>query len=60
MSILWSVVSQIGFWLWLATTTGFILTVFPGRGIFRGAAALRWGIPLLLSYLLWVLGMVRA
>ncbi len=60
MMTTWSVVSQVGFWLWLATTVGFTLTVFPHRGIFRGAAALRWGLPMLLAYLLWVVGMVNA
>ncbi len=60
MNTLWSVVSQIGFWGWLATTAGFILTVFPQRGVFRGGAALRWGMPMLLSYVVWVVGMLQS
>jgi hypothetical protein len=60
MSTTWSVVSQVGFWGWLLTAVGFILTVFPGRGLFRSVAALRWGAPMLLFYLLWVVGMINA
>lgn len=59
MTTAWSVVAQAGFWGWLATTVGFILTVFPGRGAFVGAAAVRWGVPMLLSYLVWVAGLLK-
>lgn len=60
MNVTWSIVAQIGFWGWLAASIGFILTVFPERGVFRSAAAVRWGGPLLLSYVAWVVGMLMA
>ena len=59
MTLAWSIVAQAGFWGWLATTTGFILTVFPGRGLFRGRKALLWGVPMLCCYLVWVAGMLQ-
>jgi len=60
MNTAWSLVAQAGFWGWLLVTVGFILTVFPHRGTFCGAKAFRWGIPLLLFYLVWVVGMLRS
>ena len=60
MNMAWSIVAQVGFWGWLVTTIGFILTVFPHRGVFLGTAAIRWGIPLFLSYVVWVVGMLKA
>ena len=56
----WSIVSQIGFWGWVLGSVGFILTVFPHRGSFRGREAFRWGLPLLLFYAVWVVGMLNA
>ena len=60
MSSAWSVVAQVGFWGWLLGTVGYILAVFPHRGSFRNGASLRWGIPLFLCYLVWVVGMLNA
>ena len=60
MNTAWSIVAQAGFWGWLLGTVGFILTVFPQRGSFRGASAFRWGIPLLLFYVVWVVGMLNS
>jgi|PlaIllAssembly_1097288.scaffolds.fasta_scaffold478666_2 hypothetical protein len=60
MSSTWGVVAQIGFWGWMLGTVGYILTVFPHRGSFLIGASLRWGIPLLLCYLVWVVGMLNA
>ncbi len=60
MNTAWSVVAQAGFWGWLVTTIGFILTAFPHRGFFRSGTALRWGVPMLLFYALWSVGMFKA
>jgi hypothetical protein len=60
MSSEWSIVAQVGFWGWLLATVGYILAVFPHRGTFLGRASLRWGIPLFLCYLVWVVGMLKA
>ena len=59
MNTAWSIIAQAGFWSWMGTTVGFILTAFPCRGTFRNASALRWGIPMLVSYVVWVAGMLN-
>jgi hypothetical protein len=60
MNTAWSIVSQIGFWGWVLGSVGFILAVFPHRGSVRGTEAFRWGLPLLLFYAVWVVGMLYA
>jgi hypothetical protein len=60
MSVAWGVVTQVGFWGWLLLAIIFILSVFPHRDSFRSDRAFRWGIPLILLYLVWVVGMLNA
>ncbi len=60
MSVLWGVVTEIGFWGWCLTTIGFLLVAFPARSAFSRVRATCWGIPLFLFYLIWVAGMLNA
>lgn len=59
MNVFWGVVTEIGFWGWCLATVGFLLTAFPARFVFSRTQATRWGIPLLLFYVVWVVGMLN-
>lgn len=56
----WSVVVEVGFFGWVGATIGFILQVFQGEKGFDGRRALRWGTLFLISYFLWIVGMLKA
>lgn len=56
----WGVVSQIGLWGWIACAIGFILLSFPHKESFLASRARTWGIGVVLFFLTWVVGMIKA
>lgn len=56
----WSIVLEVGFFGWLGATIGFIVQVFQGEKGFNSRRALGWGTLFLVSYFLWILGMLKA
>ena len=57
---LWSVVTLIGLWGWVACAVGLCLTAFPARGGFAGRRGLVWGGALLVLFVVWMVGMANA
>jgi hypothetical protein len=60
MSILWSVVCVAALWSFVFCTVFFILRAFPAAGLFDGKSSWKWGAAVVVSFALWVAGMVRA
>ncbi len=56
----WSIICEVGFIGWIACTIGFTFFVFTGEKRFQPKRALAWGIPIVVFYALWVVGMLRA
>ncbi len=56
----WSIVLELGFFGWLGSTIGFAMQVFRGEKGFNGKRALGWGTLFLISYFLWITGMLKA
>jgi hypothetical protein len=56
----WALICEIGLWGWIAATAGLILQAFPSRDTFRKRPAALWGGCLLLCYVLWCVGMLKA
>jgi len=56
----WSIVLEIGFFGWVGATIGFIMQVFKGEKGFVTRRALGWGTLFLISYFIWIVGMLKA
>ena len=56
----WSIILELGFFGWLGSIIGFVMQVFLGEKGFNGKRALGWGIVFLISYFLWITGMLKA
>ena len=60
MNDVWAVVMEIGLAGWLLSALIFIFKAFPGRGQFLARPALTWGTVLVVSYVVWIVGMLHA
>lgn len=56
----WSIVLELGFFGWVGAVAGFIMQVFQGKKGFVIRRAWGWGGLFLISYLLWIIGMLKA
>ncbi len=56
----WSVVREVGFFGWVGAVIGFIIQVFQGEKGFVVRRALGWGGLFLISYAIWIIGMLKA
>lgn len=57
---IWSLVLLIGLWGWIASTLVFIFRAFPARGIFAARPARIWGICSVLSFTIWIVGLLKS
>ncbi len=53
-------ITLIGLIGWIASAIVFLFKVFPGRGRFEARPARIWGAALLVSYGVWVVGLLNA
>jgi hypothetical protein len=60
MNELWAVVTIIGLMGWLSSTLLFIFRSFPEQGRFEKRPALVWGGALVISYAVWIAGLLNA
>lgn len=56
----WSFVLLAGLWGWIISTIVFIFRSFPERGVFDSSVALKWGVCVLLSFSIWIVGLLKA
>ena len=57
---IWSLVLLFGLVGWILSTLGFAFRAFPKRGEFATRPALRWGISIVVSFTIWIIGMLKA
>jgi hypothetical protein len=57
---LWSIITLIGLSGWVFSAIVFLFRVFPGRGLFVVREARVWGAAVLVSYGIWIAGMINA
>jgi hypothetical protein len=57
---MWSIITLIGLSGWISTAIVFLFRVFPGRGQFELREARVWGAAVLVSYGVWLAGMLNA
>jgi hypothetical protein len=53
-------ITLLGLFGWISSMLVFIFKVFPGRDCFESKPARTWGIAILVSYAVWVVGMLNA
>jgi hypothetical protein len=56
----WSIIMLIGLTGWISSAIIFLFRVFPGRGLFEAREARVWGAAVLVSYGVWIVGMLNA
>lgn len=56
----WAVVAVLAFWGWVASFLAGIFRTFPAKGEFCAASARIWGIALLVTGTLWIVGLLKA
>lgn len=59
-NVFWSVLLEIGFLGWVGGSLAFIFRAFSGRKGFNVRQAFGWGLFVILSYALWIVGMLKA
>jgi hypothetical protein len=57
---IWSMVVLIGLFGWIASTLVFIFTAFPSREEFLTRPAIKWGLFVFVSYVIWIVGLLNA
>ncbi|MBL0226159.1 MAG: hypothetical protein IPQ16_11470 [Geobacteraceae bacterium] len=57
---LWSIITLIGLSGWISSAIVFLFRAFPGRGLFDAREARVWGSVVLVSYGIWIAGMLHA
>jgi hypothetical protein len=56
----WSFILLAGMFGWIASTLVFIFKAFPSRGQFEARPALKWGCIVLVSFSVWIAGLLNA
>jgi hypothetical protein len=56
----WSIILLIGLAGWIASSMMLAFKAFPQRGVFDAASGMRWGMAVLISFFVWVVGMLNA
>jgi len=54
----WSCILLLGLWGWIISSIIFIFRGFPRTGTFAGRDSWKWGIAALLSFALWIIGLL--
>ena len=57
---IWSIISLAGLAGWIVCTLFLIFRAFPERGQFLVHPAMKWGGGLIVSYTIWIIGMLNA
>jgi hypothetical protein len=57
---MWSIITLLGLSGWVSSAIVFLFRAFPGRGLFEAREARVWGTAVLVSYGIWIAGMLNA
>ena len=56
----WSVILIAGLICWLVSSIMLMLRAFPQRNVFVVSSGIRWGSAAVISFFIWVIGMLNA
>jgi hypothetical protein len=57
---IWSIITLVGLAGWISSMLVFLFKAFPGRDQFEARSARTWGLAVLVSYGIWIAGMLNA
>lgn len=57
---LWSVILIIGLVGWIFSGIMLMLKAFPQKDVFVLSSGIRWGLAVLISFFIWIIGMLKA
>lgn len=57
---IWSIVLLMGVISWIVSSIAFMFYAFPRKGEFVVKSGMRWGGASIISFLVWILGMINA
>jgi len=57
---IWSIVLIIGLAGWIASSIFLMFRAFPEKDVFNPAAGIRWGAAVVVSFVVWIIGMLNA
>jgi hypothetical protein len=57
---MWSIITLVGLLGWISAMFVFLFKAFPGRDLFVARQARIWGAVVLISYGIWIVGMLNA
>jgi hypothetical protein len=60
MTTIWTLLCLAGVWGFALCTLGLILRSFPAQGVLDQKCALKWGAAVLVSFIVWMIGMANA
>lgn len=58
--IIWSIILIVGLFGWVASTLVFIFKAFPELGRFEVQQARKWGLVVVVSFVVWIVGLLNA
>jgi hypothetical protein len=57
---IWSIILIAGLAGWISSVIMLFWRAFPERGVFNSIAGIRWGTAFLISFAVWIAGLLRA
>ncbi len=57
---LWSIFLLLGLSGWITSSIMFMFRAFPERDVFNSASGIRWGGAVIVSFAVWVIGLLNA
>ena len=57
---IWSIITLVGLFGWISSMLVFLFKAFPERNLFETRPARTWGLVVLISYGIWIVGMLNA
>ncbi|MEI6208655.1 MAG: hypothetical protein WCP20_17910 [Desulfuromonadales bacterium] len=57
---IWSIILIIGLAGWITSSMALAYKAFPEKGVFDAASGIRWGGAALVSFCIWIIGMLKA
>lgn len=57
---IWSIVLILGLSGWIGSSIFLMFRAFPEKDVFNPAAGIRWGSAVVISFIVWIIGMLNA
>lgn len=57
---IWSIIIIASLAAWISSTLGFVFKAFPAKGRFEARPAMKWGAAVVVSFAIWIVGLLNA